>query len=348
MVVWDVTKAAASHAALAGVLAGFVLAVLAILLTRPEGSVGGDGGTSGQSDDHGVKDATAQVFKLLILALFLLVVAAVMWGSLAGHPSTEQILDAQMAGPPEPLEAVRLGHFSIATAAVVLLVLGALSFVASMAQMIPLGLPFARADELSRFARNAFVWLGALGFFEAAYFGLATLELAFELPLPASDLTVALGTLAVVLLSHFIVRVKARKTQQLALEIRSGRARAAEGTSVRIVVLTALVSVWGYVIIPVPTWSSPVTGVTALHSVGSVILAAACLLLGAFIFTTVKALELRRQALGAGSGGIERAMHHVAPLPLTSVQPASRNPQALRTVDGTTPPGNSTEVPPTP
>lgn len=72
MLIWDPTKAASSHAALAGVLAGIVFAVLAILITRPqEGSfVSLREETEGPAEDNSPEQVLSRVLKLLVLAFF--------------------------------------------------------------------------------------------------------------------------------------------------------------------------------------------------------------------------------------------------------------------------------------
>ncbi len=89
MLVWDPTKAASSHAALSGVLAGIVFAVLAILITREQRS--GQAGIGSTTAAGQSEPVPARVLKLLVLAFFFLVVATVMWGGLAGHPSVDQV-----------------------------------------------------------------------------------------------------------------------------------------------------------------------------------------------------------------------------------------------------------------
>ena len=82
--VWDVTKAAPVHAMLAGVLASIALALLAVLVTRPAAPRLSN---AGGSKTIGNMTVPSHVLSLLVLSVFFLLIAAVIWGSLAGHPS---------------------------------------------------------------------------------------------------------------------------------------------------------------------------------------------------------------------------------------------------------------------
>ncbi len=177
MLVWDPTKAASSHAALSGVLAGIVFAVLAILITREQRS--GQAGIGSTTAAGQSEPVTARVLKLLVLAFFFLVVATVMWGGLAGHPSVDQVAQslAKNPGPREnsALRAIAVNHAVVGTSSVVILGLGALSLLAALAEVLPTGTQTDR-EQLFEFSRNAFGWLGALSIFEVAYFAVVALD----------------------------------------------------------------------------------------------------------------------------------------------------------------------------
>ncbi len=302
---WDVTKAAASHSALAGVLAGFTLAVLAILLTRPQNVLSPAAHTRDADATQQDPDALTQVFKLLILALFLLIVSAIMWGGLSGHPSVESILaeerTAAASSAPKAegeaaavIAAFRAGHYAIGAPSVAMLALGALCFVAALAQMIPLGLNFTSTDDLARFARNAFVLLGGLALFEMTYFSTAALELSLRLRLPPPDM-IAVVVMATTVVLGFSVRALACRSSRRQQDD-AARARALEKMSLKAGVLTAILSVCAYVLVPVTTAASPRYELSRMHAAGSVLGCSSGLLLAAFVLVTVVALELRRSA----------------------------------------------------
>ncbi len=308
MLIWDPTKAASSHAALAGVLAGIVFAVLAILITRPqEGSfVSLREETEGPAEDNSPEQVLSRVLKLLVLAFFFLVVATVMWGGLAGHPSAADIAERASSNPgaqeKSAIRASAVGHFAIATPAVVTLALGALCLLAAIAEVLPLGAPTSRA-ELFEFSRNAFGWLGALSIFEVAYFATVALDLAIYPNLAAPDL---IGLVFGVVTVAFATGLR-RAVRKAQFKAPSGRyllnVRLARDLSIRAAVLSAVVSTIGYVLTPSTTIASQLpTAQLATYSrwhIAATLLAlAAGLLFAAFVVTAVWALQLSNISSG--------------------------------------------------
>ncbi len=267
MLVWDPTKAANSHAALSGVLAGIVFAVLAILITREHQSGKDNTTAAGESEP-----VPARVLKLLVLAFFFLVVAAVMWGALAGHPPVDQVAKGLESNPgprdKSALRATLVSQFVSGTSAVVILGLGALSLLAAIAEVLPMGAQTDR-EQLFEFSRNAFGWLGALGIFEVSYFAVVALDLAIYPWISAPD-TIALSFGLVTVAFAFGVTRAVRSVRR-----RPGswtryllHVELARSVSIKAAVASGVTAALAYIITPTPTASRLFPIVERRHTPG--------------------------------------------------------------------------------
>jgi hypothetical protein len=162
---WEVTSAAAAHSALAGVLASVTL-ILVPLLTPRLSSM-----------------REPRVVVLLILAFFLLVLAAIVWGSLAGQPAAVDLRDHGVSTARIAFQVGR--NMATGCAAVVLLAAGALAVVTGLAEAIgdpASGASYRQADLVLRWTTVA---LTALAAYEVVYFLMAAVDELWASPPPS-------------------------------------------------------------------------------------------------------------------------------------------------------------------
>ncbi len=295
MLVWDPTKAANSHAALSGVLAGIVFAVLAILITREHQSGKDNTTAAGESDP-----VPARVLKLLVLAFFFLVVAAVMWGGLAGHAPVDQVAKGLESNPgpreKSALRATLVNHFVTGTSAVVILGLGALSLLAAIAEVLPMGAQTDR-EQLFEFSRNAFGWLGALGIFEVSYFAVVALDLAIYPWISAPD-TIALSFGLVTVACAFGMRRAVRSVRRPGSWTRYLlNVELARSVSIKAAVASGVTATLAYITTPTPTVSRlfPIVELgtySRWHIAATLLALGATVLFAGFVVSAMWALQL--------------------------------------------------------
>jgi hypothetical protein len=199
--IWDITKSAPVHATLAGVLATLAIAVLAIISSiggGPAPESGGHRASPGvEPNGQGVSAfarsiairSRPHVIRLLILAMLLLLVSAVIWGGLAGQPSVEtlnSVLQAQSMDEPgrsqaisSSVHAVKVRESVAGSAAVTVLAVGGLSFVAGILELASTA-PAQFRSRLETFTGRAFSILAALSIYEATYFAVIAVSLYGE------------------------------------------------------------------------------------------------------------------------------------------------------------------------
>jgi hypothetical protein len=156
---WDVTAAAPVHAALAGVLAGIAFVLIGIVATDRS-----SGGSPPQPQGGSSAPSNANHLRLLFQSVFLLIVAAVQWGGLAGQPDREAV---RQLGAAQELVASR--NLALGGAAVMILSIGALSMIGGMVHLATLAPPNSSA-ELQGLLAWAFPLLGALAVYEVAFY----------------------------------------------------------------------------------------------------------------------------------------------------------------------------------
>jgi hypothetical protein len=212
--IWDVTKAAPSHSTLAGVLATLAIAVLAVLSSsggRPASDLESNGkGSRLHSFTHALAiRSSSHVFRILTLAMLLLLISAMVWGDLAGQPSIEAIMAAQDSVAKENLGdstlasnviyAVKVRESIIACGAVTLLAVGALSFVAGMLELMSTAATAESDGRRGTFNGRAFSFLAALAVYETTYFLMVATALLWNLKYSLLEDYASLAAMTVVL-----------------------------------------------------------------------------------------------------------------------------------------------------
>ena len=167
---WDITKSAPVHAAFAGVMASIGIAVLAIL--SASFLVGGTP-KPGHSKDIYVSRFKPHIIHLLILAVLLLLVSAIVWGSIAGQPSNSEISAYATAGGAvaKPFVATMNAEDAVAGAsAVTLLTTGSLALLAVLLELVPSLPSDSQEGQTTRFISRSFGMLAILGAYEVTDF----------------------------------------------------------------------------------------------------------------------------------------------------------------------------------
>jgi hypothetical protein len=193
--IYDPVAAAASHAALSGVLAGFSLLVLTNLL-KPS------------TRDQDRVPRHRRLEGLLVVSVLALVVSAIEWGAIAGMPRRAEIWQqwtdffiagntlgaAQAAERADLLRISAAAHEAVfeidvavavmATSAVISLAAGALAFLASMGDFVAWQVKpkNRRTDSYVKAIRYGFMFLVAFAVFQVTVFVTESWALVLSLP----------------------------------------------------------------------------------------------------------------------------------------------------------------------
>lgn len=178
---FDVTASAPSHSALAGVLAAIVIAILPFVATRN----GSEHGPAPMAD--GTREFSV---RLLVIAMFLLVVAAVVWGSVSGSPSRDTVIERATEKYSEYVNDELSRSVTIAAAGTVLLALGAICLAAGLLTYVNSRL----ASDLGSFMNATVTLLGALAVYEIAFFVLGDISLLWMPEWQSINLTSLIAT----------------------------------------------------------------------------------------------------------------------------------------------------------
>ncbi|WP_162802976.1 hypothetical protein [Ornithinimicrobium avium] len=120
---WDVTEAATAHSTLSGVLASIILVLMSIIAERSW--------KAAPNSTEGDKTRIAQVLKLLLMACVFLILAAIIWGGLTGHPSLSDLGEfARESQDSDLLSRAVARSSAVGAMAVILMAAGALALFA--------------------------------------------------------------------------------------------------------------------------------------------------------------------------------------------------------------------------
>lgn len=319
---WDATSAAAVHAALAGVLAGLSMTVLTIL------------GASGRMRTR----VSMTNLKFLVLGMLLLIVAAVVFGGLAGQPHPSDIGTALKAGELTALEAdvILTQSWALAGCAVTLLATGALCMF--------WGIVALAADdwhELTLFVVRSYALLVPLAMYEVAQFASRAVYLAGAFPAdfwPWFEAAAGVAAILVLIATNVGLWWPWRSDAMLT----RWPARHADGLRTRTLRFAAVSSgfaVMGYALAPDHTDDR---SLNVMDWASVALSGAAAVVFGAFVVSSAYALRLqqpgvheistlpsRSEASTAGASGIGQ-------MPATSAKEVEGGPASAP---------NSTEVP---
>ena len=302
--IWDVSKAAPVHAALAGVLATLAIALLTILSSIVLASPAPlRNGVSPDSRADVIK-SRPQVIRLLVMATLLLLVSAVIWGGLAGQPSVEQmsrIAVDQSTELNQVLGATKLRIATMAAAAVTILAVGALALVAGMFELVT-AMPTAVRYDFTYFVSVAFAVLAVLVVYQVVWVSGLVAALTWHQPVWAEN-AISLAAAGLVALSAIPQKYLPLKAKLVSVLGRLVRTTSVDAAQMRLAVMTAVLATGAYILSPTGSWADPARPADGLDYAATVLtlLAGIC----AAFFSVVSAWALRPEVNPARSGAPE-------------------------------------------